>query len=354
MKYFNKYILIVIIIALNSTTYGMSDPNLSSKRELKFEFNDQPQSWHVNRDGSNSLHSARQGPGIIVPNYVVELYLMNVHQILNDIEFPRSYPFNTEKQTRFEKFLLEQISISDSQKELLRHGSYIGAGSNPVSGLYAVKRLFAVSEKDAQEMAQGMLNFLDSQVNDAWERTQKAMEENKQKVLIIKKRIIEIEEEIRSASSGLENIKKSSKYEAPEDAKKEIAELDIILTKLEVEIAGLQAKVETIRKYMGQGTPETQAITHQMLICQEVDLAGALAQKYTAEITRNKAQNYIDYIENLKSARKDYNTELSKLKKTENSIQTLKKIILDPPAFMQPIELYKNKAVIYPVKKGGK
>jgi len=91
-----------------------------------------------------------------------------------------------------------------------------------------------------------------------------------------------------------------------------VLEFNNTLNTLEVEIAGLQAKVSANKEYMAQAKLTNEALTklQQILADHIIELAGALARKETATKIRDQAKEFYDL-----------NMQLSKLPKSLDYIQ---------------------------------
>ncbi len=250
-------------------------------------------------------------------------------------------------------------SMSDEQKALVRAGfrskdgfRFVQAGSTAKTPATAVTVwLYAVSEPDARKMVEALLADLDCDAATRLERLREAVSQERKEKAELEEQIPKREGQLRELVSETEKLGKVLHYRDLEEASRSIRDYNQILRGLEVDIAGLDAKIQVITKKVHEAKTKDQLTALiSLLIAQDIEMAGALARKHAAESGRSRAEQFYD----VKKRRQRTATELDEQKARLDSIRRrgpeMEKRLADPPAMMKPVIVLDNEVVIEPVR----
>jgi len=244
-------------------------------------------------------------------------------------------------------------SLSQDQIDLLHTGACIRilGRFGAAVGNHQHVRIYAVNQDDARKTVEAFIEVLKEVYTTAqyFKSRQLELQENIAKG---RKDITEKEVKLKSTQARLEELKKSVYYTSRDEAKQIVLELNKTVNTLDVEIAGLQAKISAIEKYKSdkKTDAETLAKLEAMLGEQVVELAGALAKKEVATRIRDQAQEYyrlniveidlLNVTHNLKTNLSNFESELQQV---ENQLAQAVEDVRQPKVFQ-------NKVTIYPVR----
>jgi hypothetical protein len=169
--------------------------------------------------------------------------------------------------------------------------------------------LYAVTLEDAKKMTQAYYQY----ARNVWWRGYLDSRVEKAKVTVGKvereqKRLVEIEQLMGAAQKSLEEFQKTVPYRMESEAQEAIVELDRMLNSAQVEIAGIQAKMDRIMGYRTgpppklQLSPEAFAKLDMMLVEEDVALQGAAAREKKATSLREQASRFVELRSALTSA----------------------------------------------------
>ena len=268
-------------------------------RKLEFKAGGMPKSWVIEKS---------EDPTPLIPRYMAELNIRWYHGEPND-------PNGTA--------LLETSagkSLSDLQRDFIRAERAIVVASDTrrwySSQLgrfpWGRKRysLFAVSEADAKKMAFALVEFLAQRGNtNAQHRMknhlQKLLDVQKQtteKIAQAKEQLPDKENESTAALGKYKDAVKNSIYslhslnEVPDELKKTIFDMNKMLETLNIEIAGIKAKISAIERYTSHrdvlNTPDLKGMLAQMTIRENIELIGAETRR-KAILDGKKRREYL-------------------------------------------------------------
>jgi chromosome segregation ATPase len=144
-------------------------------------------------------------------------------------------------------------------------------------------------------------------------------------------------------------------YLSVDEAKAIVLELNKTLNTLDVEIAGLQAKISTIEEYKSDKTVSLDIVEklEEMLREQTIELAGALARKDMATEIRYQAEGYFSLTSMKDSLQKQLDTLKSDLSDHKAELRRNEHQLAHPTTDMLPPQVFQNKVTIYPVHVEG-
>ena len=251
-------------------------------RKLEFKADQRQQSWVIEKS---------EDPTPVIPRYMAELYIRWYHGEPND-------PNRTA--------LLETSagkSLSDLQRDFIStEGAIVVVRDS--AGRYRSKfgnfpwgrkrySLFAVSETDAKKMAFALVEFLAQRGNTNAQRRmknhiQKLLDVQKQtteKIAQAKEQLPDKENELTAASGKYKDAVKNSNYslhlldEVPDELRKTIFDMNKMLDTLNIEIAGIKAKISAIERYTSHkdvlNSPDIKGMLAQMTIRENIEFIGA-------------------------------------------------------------------------------
>jgi hypothetical protein len=335
---------------------ALGDENQPPKRQLRFEVtpatvNDY-KSWlekgRMNRPEGRDIKPTHAAIFLILKDNRPKLLLATESE-LQDQSRPRRSGMSGfslwSVLDEWQKTLSNNKSLSDLQHRLIRERP-IYSTPDQRSGDYNEIRLFATSEADARALVENFLAFLDDMPKAKLEDEKKNLEKYHDMEDKAKTEIPELETAIKANEDKKNEMAKRLGYNQTDPAKEIIHELIPMMVKQNIEINGLEARVNALKKFMGQGTEKTQELTHQMLIAQEVELAAAQAKDEQMMTARRSAQDFI----NLFAEGNDLYSKLQKQKNlqknAEERIASFEQSIENLSAEMRPAEVFENKVEI--------
>jgi|GEM_PF-6485063 len=330
-----RQILCTLVLAAASATAWPAEPN-DPNLGLTFRFIPDRVAWKMG-------DSTGDAP-MIRPSYMAEVHIRwwfvepNVPEArdLLDTEAGGSM---SELQKQFIKNDWAFIRIVSAQSS--RFGSFLGGVFTSSRRVYEV---FGVSEKDARKMALALVEdlfkkaesygqpLMDKHINGLLE----AQRELEQNIPDVEQRIEDFQKAALSrAYNRYTGALKRSAYslypveEADKEVRKTIFELDKMIDVVEVEIAGLRAKISEIKRYSNQpdirNSPPLAAKLKEMAIQESVELIGA-ETRHRAIVDRKRAQeNLYDLYEGWTEAGERHaklQSDLEKYKKERAKIKS--------------------------------
>lgn len=212
--------------------------------------------------------------------------------------------------------------------------------------------VYAVSKDDAEKTTQALIQFLTAEAEVKMQHLLSECKElTEDSIPGYKKRISEAQGEIKAVQTRLDTLKKTVHYVSTEEAMQTVLEFNKTLNTLEVEIAGLQAKVSANKEYMAQGKLTNEGLTklQQILADHIVELAGALARKETATKIRDQAKEFYDLHTQLAKLPKNLTNLRKSLSSRESGLERAEKAMTNPRGGALPPKVFGNKVVINPV-----
>lgn len=345
-----KYRLVIaMILAFISASAPGVEPNLP-KTQLKFEINSKEQQWQ--------LGSGKIGKGPIKPTHVAELFLpyseeylpdSNPQRIMRMLKTPSGQSMS-QKQRDFLATITVQdaIAIVDRGRTVRRH--------------YQI-RLYATSEEDARKTAEAFIEALTDKAEKIrnYKDHIRVLQED---VFRIKREILGREAEAELSLANLRESMNNVHYFSTDEAKQAISELNTMLNNLDIEIAGMRAKLRAIQEHqlrqrsirdrkLEEGINREGILLklEEMRIDLLIELKVAEARKETAAQLRRQAEDFCKQMNTKKAAfQKDLNNLKMRVARYEQEIHRFKEKLAEPDVDMLPPKVYQNKVTIYPVR----
>lgn len=342
-------VISIVLSVLLITNLGVkADSKLNSTdSEIKFETNNKTKiDWIIHLGGSKGYV---QDPGPIKPTHIARVSL---HK-----EYPRSTSENSALDKIHDSPIVKKFS--KSQQEFLRteFAVRVDSDSHPEKPYhYYSTWLYAVSEEDAKLMAQAYLDGLNRFIDQRVAEYKRNLSESQQKLHLAQKELPEKETKLKACEEQYKAVKDnthrfSSDNEASELAKKTVLEMDKTLDTLEIELAGIKEKLNTIEKYRNKPNQRDAILARldEMFVEQMIELSGLEARRQTTERLLAVQQRFLS----LFNERKELRSMRSSLKKNidvdKERISYLNDLLSNPTPNISTPKVYQNTITIYSV-----
>jgi len=349
-----QLVMVLVLACLCAPVLGV-EPNLP-KTKPRFEINSEEQQW-IAMGGIIC-----KGP--IKPTHVAELFLPFPY---SDEYMPNSNP---QRIMRMLKTFPGQ-SISSEQRVFLSASKIQDAISiidrgDTVRRHYHI-RLYAMSELDARKIAEAFIEAMTDKAEKigSYKEHIRMLQET---IFRTNKKILAQEAEAEVELANLRESIKNVHYLSTDEAKQAISELNTMLNNLDIELAGMKAKLRAIQeqqlrqKAIRNKIPvqeRTERINRDgillkledMWIDLLIELKVAEARKETAIQLRMQAE---DFCKQMNAKKAEFQKEMNKFKMDiafyEREIHQFKEKLADPDMEILPPKVYQNKVTIYPVR----
>ena len=349
-----RQLLSVLILAVIYIPALATEPN-EAKTELKFEIS--------TRLGSKGL---MKFSGPVKPKYVAIFSLSDLSRISRELDVHRDYPALT-------KMILATSagqSMSEIQKELLKADRVISTSTSRVKEqMYNVEKtefgLYAFTIDDAKNMTQALIEILTKIVYEKQppmlekfiNELKQKLQEYQEKIADTKKKLSEKEPELKPAESAYKKLKNTDHYktladtEAYEKARETIAQMNKMLSILEIELSGIQEKLVIIEKYRESDkfSKATLEKLEQMFVEQMVELRGAMGRKEAALKFRDRGSQFCDFFDTWFGLDSEVKNLRNRLRNDEKRVRSFEEEIANPHPFLLPPKVLQNKVTIYPL-----
>ena len=320
-----------------------------SKTPLNFEIKSDEQQWIVEVGG-------RIGKGPIKPTHVAELFL----------SYPRSDEYNPRTNPQRISRMLKTTpgqSMSSEQHSFLSASTLTDTitvidRGNIVRRHFQI-HLYAMSELDAQKMAEAFNEAMADKAEKiiSYKEHINGLQESifRRKKNILDKEV-EAEKFLAERRESIENVY----YLSTDEAKQAISELNTMLNNLDIELAGMKAKLMAIQEHKERQKAKGEIVVNRegivlklenMWIDLLIELKVAEAKKETATQLRSQAE---DFCKQMNAAKVDFQNDMNRLKMDitfcEKEIRKFEEKLADPDMEMLPPKIFQNKVTIYPVK----
>jgi len=306
------------------------------ERELQFEI----------IDDAIVLTGMSAKPGVVWPRYAASFLIAEAD--FNDKQQIKSY---------VDDWVLQAPSaehLSEEQRNLVRGADVVKSTSvrgkparhsDPEVGI----QIYAVTEEDVRAMARAVIEWLD--------RSRRAVFEHKRSNVInsiagLAERRRKLEEFLREhpdPPEKLKEVKKTVWYESIEEAQEDMRVLEKAMRAVDVDISGITAKTTSIRKYLDNADVTkrlgVEIMLSQLLIQQDIEMAGAVARKAALESHLQRARAYVRAVE----VNKKYQRMTVFISNTEDYVEREKNELRNPGERFGPVDVL-GPVTIQPVK----
>jgi hypothetical protein len=352
-------VLILVVICVSALA---TEPN-ETKTELKFEISKKERPFRM--EERNSFRDS------VKPKYVAIFSMSDLSRFYDE-------PFIKFPDPETAKMMLVTSagqSMSGIQKELLK-------AHKVISTFRAIKRrkklsmishdvresefgLYAFTLEDAKLTTKA---FVETMTKKAREKLppllKEFMNERKQGLQVCRERVADLKNKLaekgpglKSAESAYKKLKNTDHYgtladsEAYEKARETIAQMNKMLSILDIELAGIREKLAIIEKYRESDkfSNATLEKLEQMFVEQMVEFRGAEARKGAAIDLRNRDKQFCDFFDAWTSLDSEVKSLRNKLRSDEKRVRYYEEEIANPHPQLLPPKVLRNKVTIYPV-----
>jgi len=265
--------------------------------------------------------------------------------------------------------------MSEMQKELLKADKVISTISaihrikkfNMVSNRFKVSEfgLYAFNVEDAKLVTKAFVETMNKKAREKLppmldkfmnERKQK-LQEYRERIADIKKKLTEKEPELKSAESKYKTLKNTDRYkfladsDADEKTKKTLAQINEMLSILDIELAGIREKLNVIEHYrkLANFSKATLDKLEQMFVEQMIELRGTEGRKEAAIKLREKDKQFCDLYDAWTHLDVEVQNLRIRIKNDEKKVLYYEEEMANPPEDLLPPKVLRNKVTIYPV-----
>jgi len=346
-------LMMALVLATICLPAAAKDPNHPTTG-LRFEVDQRIVAW-VSTDRYGRTSSIPTKEGLVRPSHRAQLFIANLPS--SEASQRRNTPDVDFQGPQAIKKILETPAgqkISPAQREFLEAGRAIYRQGSLGDEVFDHSRfwVYAVSKDDVERTVQALIQFLTAKSEAKLQATLSECKKVAEDVIPEKKKTIsETESQIKAVETKLDSLKKTVHYVSTEEATQTVLEFNKTLNTLEVEVAGLQAKVSATKEYMAHTNLTNEALTklQQILGDHIIELAGALAGKETATKIRDQAKEFYDLHTQLAKLPKDLNNLRASLARSESGLEEAEKAMSNPHGGALPPKVFENKVVINPV-----
>ena len=313
------------------------------EREFAFEISETPL--------NSKDYQAR--PGLIWPEFAVPLGTYIPNSAYEGLFWKPGRGDDPVKRTEALLNTSAAARFSAKQTEFVKTSPWL-TSENRKSSNYMQMTLYAMSAEDAKLMVEAVFELMDAPIKPSFEEMRTKLLEKLQLRDERRAKLADAQRVVEEANTSYQAALQSTGYENRECARRALEQIDDALRMIEVSIAGINAKRDAIRKMKSEklrmSSESTRLMVDQLLIEQDIDLAGALAQQESLLKHRETALTLIRardaYDAALETTRK-LNDEISSIK---NGIEQWRKRLDNPRNSVGMALLAQKLVVIQPVE----
>ena len=254
-------------------------------------------------------------------------------------------------------------TMSPTQRELVSTLPFKLIDVGRTIGNHSYFCLYGVGEYDTQKMVNAFIEVLTNKADKEVQHFLSQQQKYQKEIDEIQKKLPEKQKQFDEARSKYNEIKDARYFSLTDSqiytkAKELMLEMDKMLDTLEIELAGIREKLNSIEKYRRKKyaedakhfSKETLDKLDQMYVEQMIELSSAKARQKAAFGIRKREKEFLV----LFSRQSNLEGEVGRLKHdleiAENNLLSTEKILANPVPEMLPPKVYQNKVTIYPVK----
>ena len=255
-------------------------------------------------------------------------------------------------------------AMSQKQRDITSNQSINMRDYNRTISNYTLFQLYGISEDDTKKLAEAVIDTLTSEADKKKQSVLKVLKEHKEKTSEIKKKLPEKQKIYDEAKSKYEQIKNARYFSQINDgevytrAKDTMFQMDKTLDTLEIELAGIHEKLSSIEKYRRikhaednkRFSTETLDKLDQMYIEQMIELKSVRVRQKAALGIRKREKKFLDLFSQCMELENEVISLNDQLGNHERNLRQAETRLATPTPEMQPLKIYQNKVIIYPVK----
>ena len=226
-------------------------------------------------------------------------------------------------------------------------------------------RLYAFTLEDAKLATEAFVETMTKEAREKLpplleefmnERKQK-LQEYRKEMAGIKKKLVEKEPELKAAESAYRKFKNTDRYkiladtDADEKSQKSIAQMNEMLSMIDIELAGIREKLQIIEQFRDSGkfSKATLEKLEQMYVEQVVELRGTEGRKGAAIKLREQDKKFCDLYNAWTGLAFKASVLENDLESWEKKVRFCEEEMANPHPELLPPKVLRNKVTIYPL-----
>lgn len=248
-----------------------------------------------------------------------------------------------------DNWLLETLlseQLSEEQRTLLRRADVVlQLGPDPrfwQGGSADVQfevRVYAVTEEDARVMVRAVIEWLERNRRRGFETRRDDALATIEKLAEERRSLDEYLCEHPAPAEALKAVRKIVWYKSVEEAQEDVPVLEKAMRAVDVDIAGITAKTTSIENYLKDDAvasrPGVTSMLDQLLIQQDIEMAGAVARKEALESHLQRARDFLQAV----VVNKHYRRLSGQVHVSEEYIERVRNELETPGGTLRPLEV---------------
>lgn len=218
-----------------------------------------------------------------------------------------------------------------------------------------VYRFEAASEDDARLIMEQILAYANAGARENRARTAERLAEMQRRGREAEAQLADAQARLAQATATLATVTPQLGYENVDFATRELADVVTALRRLDVDLAGTNARSEAVERLM-KTKPNTQMLVDQRTML-DIELAGLLGRQQTLRNQRQTLETFVQTSAAQSTAQEDCSAAqatLNRLRRPSSPegspLTQLEDVLQNPPVEMRPVHLADNTVVLRPVK----
>ncbi len=229
---------------------------------------------------------------------------------------------------------------------------------------YTYFQILGASEDDTKKMVEAFIEILANNTNKQMQLFLSKRQKYQKEIDEIQKELPEKQKQYDEAMAKYKEIKDARYFslgglEVYKKSTELMLEMDKMLDNLEIELAGIREKMKSIeqyrrRKYFVEDgkhfSKETLDKLDQMYVEQMVEFRSVEARKKAALGIHNREKEFLVLLDRQGNLEIEVDELKISLKKSEDNLRSVEKILADPTPAMLPPKVFQDKVTIYSLK----
>ena len=253
-------------------------------------------------------------------------------------------------------------SMSKRQREVISNRIILYYDDGNTISNYTYFQLLGVSEDDTKKMVEAFIEVLANKTNKQMQLFLSKRQKYQKEIDEIQKELPEKQKQYDEATEKYNEVKNARYFpqnpqESYRKAMDTIFQMDKTLDILEIELAGIRGKLDSIESYRRTKRLPRKDMSDvtvdkldQMFIEQVVELTGVETRKEAALRIRRREKEFLVLFDQQGNLEIEVNELKNSLRMSENNLRSVEKTLADPGPEMLPPKVFQNKVNIYPLK----
>ena len=342
--------LVIILITAGITLSVLGQEHNLVKEKLQFRIGQEEQKWITDLDEHQRMYSEdRTEKSVIKPTHVAII-------IIEHTRVPRIY------WTEISNNPIGRTMSKQQQEFIAEANGRIRNLKRKEEGFEF--RWYAVSQEDAQKMAQAFINVWNTKVEKKLQPFLNRRKDLEEKITEIKKMLPVKQKNFEAAELKYKEIKNARYFSSLHDgevytkAKDTMFQMDKTLDTLEIELAGIKEKLKTIEQYRRRKSAddgksfsrETLDKLDQIFVEQMIELSSAKVRQNAALEIREREKEFLTLFSQWSNLESEVTGLKQDLEISENNLRNIETNLTNPVPEMLPPKVFQNQVTIYPVE----